>query len=54
MVGDRLDADISGAARLGMRTVLRRTEQPQNATEARPDAILDDLHGLPAVLSSWL
>jgi FMN phosphatase YigB (HAD superfamily) len=54
MVGDRLDADIEGAARLGMRTVLRRTETPQSAADAHPDATVDDLRELPAVLSAWI
>ena len=54
MVGDRLDADIKGASRLGMRTVLRRTEQPQAAPEADPDATVEDLRELPAVLAAWL
>jgi len=54
MVGDRLVADIMGAARLGMRTVLRRTEQPQSAPQVQPDACVEDLRELPAVLSAWL
>jgi putative hydrolase of the HAD superfamily len=55
MVGDRLLADIWGAKRLGMRAVLRRTaatdQAPVNVT---PDAAIDDLTELPAVLSAWL
>jgi putative hydrolase of the HAD superfamily len=54
MVGDRLDADIMGAARLGMRTVLRRTDQPQDPPTVTPDATIEDLRELPVVLSAWL
>lgn len=54
MVGDRLDADVFGASRLGMRTVLRRTEQPQAPVDVRPDAVVDDLTELPAVVTPWL
>jgi FMN phosphatase YigB (HAD superfamily) len=54
MIGDRLDADIWGASRLGMRTVLRRTPHPQYAVDVIPDATIDDLTELPGVLSAWL
>jgi len=54
MVGDRLDADVLGGARLGMRTVLRRTEHPQREVDVRPDAVIDDLTQLPAVVGPWL
>ncbi len=54
MIGDRLDADVLGASRLGMRTVLRRTPHPQDAVDVRPDAAVDDLTELPAVLGAWL
>jgi FMN phosphatase YigB (HAD superfamily) len=54
MVGDRLDADVWGASRLGIRTVLRRTSHEQPTVDVRPDAVVDDLTELPAVLSTWL
>ena len=54
MVGDRLDADIWGAKRLGMRAVLRRTRNAQAPVDAAPDATIDDLTELPGVLSAWL
>ena len=54
MVGDRLDADIWGAKRMGMRAVLRRTPHPQAKVEVSPDATIDDLTELPAVLGAWL
>ncbi|HKW77996.1 MAG TPA: HAD family hydrolase [Candidatus Limnocylindria bacterium] len=54
MVGDRLDADIWGAKRLGIRAVLRRTPHEQAEVDATPDAVIDDLTALPGVLASWL
>jgi FMN phosphatase YigB (HAD superfamily) len=55
MVGDRLLADIWGAKRLGMRAVLRRTAATDQApVDVTPDAVIDDLTELPAVLSAWL
>lgn len=55
MVGDRLLADIWGAKRIGMRAVLRRTAAGDQApVDVRPDASIDDLTELPAVLSAWL
>jgi FMN phosphatase YigB (HAD superfamily) len=49
-----LDADIFGAKRLGMRAVLRRTEHEQLKIDVTPDAVVDDLTGLPAVVAPWL
>lgn len=54
MVGDRLDADVAGAARMGMRSVWRRTEHEQADVGVRPDATVDDLTQLPAVVTPWL
>ncbi|HYK97422.1 MAG TPA: HAD family hydrolase [Candidatus Acidoferrales bacterium] len=56
MVGDRTDADILGAKRLGMRAVLRRTTNPGAMDDAgvSPDAIIDDLTALPDVLTAWI
>jgi FMN hydrolase / 5-amino-6-(5-phospho-D-ribitylamino)uracil phosphatase len=55
MVGDRMLADIWGAKRLGMRAVLRRTAATDQApVDVTPDATIDDLTELPAVLSAWL
>jgi putative hydrolase of the HAD superfamily len=54
MVGDRLDADVLGAKRLGMRAIWRRTEQEQGTIDASPDAIIDDLTELPKVVAPWL
>jgi FMN phosphatase YigB (HAD superfamily) len=55
MVGDRLLADIWGAKRSGMRAVLRRTPATDQApVDVAPDATIDDLTELPAVLTPWL
>ena len=55
MIGDRMLADIWGAKRLGMRAVLRRTIATDQApVDVTPDASIDDLTALPAVLSAWL
>jgi FMN phosphatase YigB (HAD superfamily) len=54
MVGDRLDADILGAKRLGMRAVWRRTEHDQAKVDVEPDATVDDLTQLPAIVARWL
>jgi FMN phosphatase YigB (HAD superfamily) len=55
MVGDRTDADVLGAKRLGMRAVLRRTSNPGAMDEVgvSPDAVIDDLAALPDVLNAW-
>lgn len=56
MVGDRLRADVWGAAQVGIRTVWRRPRSgvPQAATDAVPDATIDTLRELPAVVAPWL
>jgi putative hydrolase of the HAD superfamily len=55
-VGDRLDADVEGPARLGMRTVLThqyRQEDPASGKVA-PDAVIRHLSELPEVIRRWL
>jgi FMN phosphatase YigB (HAD superfamily) len=54
MMGDRLDADILGAKRLGMRAVWRRTERDQAKVDVEPDAVVTELTELPAVVTPWL
>ncbi len=55
MVGDNLEADVAGAKRLGMRTIWRRTAAAAGRTpEPQPDATVDDLTELPAIVGSWL
>ena len=52
MVGDDIEADIAGAQRLGMRTVLVRTGKFRPDAVERsgvmPDAILSSVDDLPA------
>ena len=56
MVGDRLREDVWGAKRLGMRAVWRRPlgGAPQAEIDLLPDATIDDLTELPALLGEWL
>jgi len=54
MVGDRLDADILGAKQLGMRAIWRRTEHEQPKVNVTPDATVNDLTDLPAIVALWL
>jgi FMN phosphatase YigB (HAD superfamily) len=56
-VGDKLRADISGAAAIGMRTcwLTRRVKDPERELERfegpRPDFALDDLSDLPVLVA---
>ncbi len=54
MVGDNPVADIRGAAAVGLRTVYRRTALRPLPPDLIPDATVDDLTTLPAVLRPWL
>ena len=54
MIGDNPIADVKGAAALGLRTVYRRTVRKPCPPDVRPDATIDDLTVLPAVLRPWL
>jgi putative hydrolase of the HAD superfamily len=56
MVGDRMVQDVWGAKRLGMRAIWRRplAGAPQEPVEVEPDAVIDDLTELPAVLERWM
>ncbi len=57
MVGDDLEADI-GAQKLGMRTVLVRTGKFRpdalDATQSRPDIIINSIADLPDWLERWV
>jgi FMN phosphatase YigB (HAD superfamily) len=53
MVGDRLDLDVIGPQRLGIRAVLMCADDGQHGTAA-PDAKIGSLLELPAVLEAWL
>lgn len=53
MVGDSLDADVCGAQKLGIYTVwiTRRVSKTANMHKVQPDAEIQSLHELPALLS---
>jgi putative hydrolase of the HAD superfamily len=52
-VGDRLDVDVMGAQRAGMRAVLIRSPYHDEESETIvPDAIIDELPELPAALEA--
>jgi HAD superfamily hydrolase (TIGR01509 family) len=54
-VGDDLEADIGGAQKAGLQAVWRRTSrrEVQTLKPIRPDAIVDSLRELPAILDDW-
>ena len=56
MVGDRMVQDVWGAKRLGMRAIWRRplAGAPQEPVDVEPDAVIDDLTELPAILERWM
>jgi len=54
MIGDNPIADIRGAGALGLRTVYRRTRHRRLPPDIHPDAVVNDLVALPAVLRAWL
>jgi FMN phosphatase YigB (HAD superfamily) len=56
MIGDRMVQDVWGAKRLAMRAIWRRPLDgaPQEPVDVEPDATIDDLTELPAVLERWL
>ena len=55
MVGDDVESDVGGAKALGMRGVLVRTgkfrEESLAAAEPKPDAVIDSIADLPALLT---
>ena len=52
-VGDRLYDDISGAQAVGMRAVQTRQFRQEADPDSSPDAVIDHIRELPAVLSAW-
>lgn len=54
MVGDDVESDVAGAQRAGLRGVLVRTgkftEESLRASQVQPDAVIDDISALPALL----
>ena len=53
MVGNSRKADIAPSKKLGMRAVLVRSRET-TTSDAQPDAVIDELTELPAVLERWL
>ncbi|HEV8669343.1 MAG TPA: HAD family hydrolase [Candidatus Limnocylindria bacterium] len=53
MIGDRQIDDVSGARAVGMRAIWRRNESGFPTSDVAPDAIVDALAELPALLRSW-
>jgi HAD superfamily hydrolase (TIGR01662 family) len=49
-VGDRLYDDVSGAQAVGMRAVQTRQFRQEDDQHYKPDAVIDDITELPAVL----
>jgi len=56
MVGDTPSADVVGAQRMGMRSILLVTSQPPSPgdAEVRPDAVASALSGVRQILEDWL
>ncbi|HEY1331436.1 MAG TPA: HAD family hydrolase [Actinomycetota bacterium] len=52
-VGDRLMDDVGGARRVGMRAVQTRQFRREEPDGIQPDAAIDHLRELPAVLAGW-
>jgi FMN phosphatase YigB (HAD superfamily) len=52
-VGDRLYDDVSGAQAVGMRAVQTRQFRREDDPAYKPDAVIDDITELPAVLRPW-
>ena len=53
MVGNSRAADVAPAKALGLRAVLIRSAEGSNS-ETEPDAVIDEMTELPAVLERWL
>jgi len=53
MIGDRQIDDVSGARAVGMRGVWRRNDSGFPTSDVVPDAIVEALAELPALLRSW-
>ena len=53
MIGDRQIDDVSGAQAVGMRAIWRRNESGFPTSDVAPDAVVDALAELPALLRTW-
>jgi FMN phosphatase YigB (HAD superfamily) len=54
MVGDNPIADVRGAQAVGLRAILRRTAALPLPPAIEPDAVIDEMGELPAVVTPWL
>ena len=54
MLGDNPIADVRGAQAAGLRAILRRTDALPLPADVHPDAVIDRLSELPAVVTPWL
>jgi putative hydrolase of the HAD superfamily len=53
-VGDKLDVDVAGPQKIGMRTVLVASPyREENDPEIQPDARISSIDELPALLEAW-
>ncbi len=52
-VGDRLVDDVAGAQAIGMRAILTRQYRSEEIDDIQPDAVIDRLTELPALLAGW-
>lgn len=53
MVGDRLIDDVSGAQSIGMRGIWRRNDVTPIREDIAPDAIIETLSEVPAIVGAW-
>jgi len=53
MIGDRQIDDVSGAKAVGMRAIWRRNDSGFPTSDVAPDAVVDALAQLPALLRGW-
>jgi putative hydrolase of the HAD superfamily len=53
MIGDRQIDDVSGGKAVGMRGVWRRNDDGFPTSEVAPDAVVDRLGEVPALLRGW-
>ena len=52
-VGDRMLDDVVGARDVGMRTVLTHRFRQEESGDVVPDAVIDGLSELPAIVAGW-
>ncbi len=53
-IGDKLDVDVAGPQKIGMRAILIRSPyRAEESEEIIPDAVIDSLAQLPGLLEEW-